>query len=244
MKSASFNVAAAVEIEPYACAAYKANRPKVQLLEKDIKKVTGKELLDIAGGNVDLLAGLEFSVQLPSPTHSKDGADGRLPSRTFEDCIGETPKPATLGEAKRQGPVREFDWHTVRDLSPANVKRLEAARVGKGWTATPEELRPQCRHHGEYRGFYNVYGRMAWGKPAPTITGGCTTFCKGRFGHPAEDRTTWVREAATLQTFPEDYCFDVPYMEHVCNVVGNALPCDFAAVVPRRCHRALAGGTP
>lgn len=333
LKSAGFNVVAAVEIEPHACATYKANHPKVQLLEKDIKKVTGKDLLNIAGGSVDLLAGcppcqgftsltakydtvdprnklisemsrlarevrprslmmenvpglahkgrelydelkralqsagyeltegvlevanygvpqfrrrlvllagLGFAINLPTPTHAKDGADGRLPWRTVKDAIGETPKPATLSEAKRQGPVRESDWHVVRDLSPANVKRLKAAQVGKSWTAIPEELRPPC-HHGEYRGFSNVYGRMAWDKPAPTITGGCTTFSKGRFGHPAEDRTISVREAATLQTFPDDYRFDVPYMEHVCNVIGNALPCDFAAVVSRQCNDALAG---
>lgn len=333
LKSAGFNVAVAVEVEPHACATYKANHPKVQLLEKDIKTVTGKDLLDIAGGKVDLLAGcppcqgftsltakydtvdprnqliaemarlahevrprslmmenvpglahkgrelydelkhtlhsdgyeltegvLEvanygvpqfrrrlvllagrgFAIDLPPPTHAKDGAHGRLPWRTVKDAIGETPKPPTLSEAKRQGPVSESDWHIVRDLSPDNVKRLKAAQVGKSWTTIPEELRPPC-HHGEYRGFSNVYGRMTWDKPAPTITGGCTTFSKGRFGHPTEDRTISVREAATLQTFPNDYLFDVPYMEHVCNVIGNALPCDFAAAVSRQCSDALAG---
>ena len=49
-----------------------------------------------------------------------------------------------------------------------------------------------------------------------------------------------MREAALLQTFPEDYRFDVPYMEHVCNVVGNALPCDFAAAVSKECFEVLA----
>ena len=58
-------------------------------------------------------------------------------------------------------------------------------------------------------------------------------FSKGRFGHPVEDRTISGREAATLQTFPSDYRLDVPYMEHLCNVIGNALPCDFAEAVSR-----------
>lgn len=333
LKDAGFNVAAAVEIEPYACATYKANHSEVRLLEKDIKKVKGKDLLDLAGGSVDLLAGcppcqgftsltakydtvdprnqlisemsrlahevrprslmmenvpglthkgrelydelkralrsdgyeltegvlevanygipqfrrrlvllagLGFAIQLPKPTHAKDGEGDRLPWRTVKDAIGDTPEPATLSETKRQGPVKDSDWHVVRDLSPANVKRLQAAQAGKSWATIPEELRPPC-HHGEYKGFSNVYGRMTWDKPAPTITGGCTTFSKGRFGHPTEDRTISVREAATLQTFPDDYRFDVPYMEHVCNVIGNALPCDFAATVSKQCYDALVG---
>lgn len=37
--------------------------------------------------------------------------------------------------------------------------------------------------------------------------------------------------------------FDVPYMEHVCNVIGNALPCNFAAVVSRQCYETLTGAT-
>ena len=335
LKDAGFNVATAVEVEPHACATYKANHAEVHLLEKDIKKVAGEELLNIAGGGVDLLAGcppcqgftsltakydtedprnqliaemsrlahevrprslmmenvpglahkgrelydelkqtlqndgyeltegvLEvanygvpqfrrrlvllagrgFAIQLPRPTHAKDGADGCLPWRTVKDAIGEMPQPMTLSEAKREGRVKDSDWHVVRDLSPANVKRLKAAQVGKSWTTIPEELRPPC-HRGKCQGFSNVYGRMTWDKPAPTITGGCTTFSKGRFGHPTEDRTISVREAATLQTFPGDYRFDVPYMEHVCNIVGNALPCDFAEAVSARCHRALIGAT-
>ena len=132
-----------------------------------------------------LLAGLGFAIELPRPTHGKVGANGCLPWRTVEDAIGNMPRPPTLGEAKRKGNVRESDWHIVRDLSPANVRRMQAAKAGKSWREIPEALRPPC-HHGGYRGFSNVYGRMEWHKPAPTITGGCTTFSKGRFGHHGE----------------------------------------------------------
>ena len=84
-----------------------------------------------------------------------------------------------------------------------------------------------------------MYGRMEWHQPSPTITAGCTTFSKGRFGHPVMNRTISVREAALLQTFPRTYKFDVPYMEHVCNVIGNALPCDFAEALAKQCHDAI-----
>lgn len=189
-----------------------------------------------------LLGGLGFPIELPKPTHTNDGDDGLPQWRTVKDAIGKMDRPVTLSAAKRQGPVEESDWHIVRDLSPANKRRIAAARPGKSWAAIPEELRPAC-HQGDYKGFSNVYGRMRWNEPSPTITGGCTTFSKGRFGHPKARRTISVREAALLQTFPEDYHFDVPYMEHACNIVGNALPCDFAEAVSRECLIGLAGVT-
>ena len=60
-----------------------------------------------------------------------------------------------------------------------------------------------------------------------------------RLGHPSQLRTLSVREAALLQTFPSSYVFDTPYMEYVCNIIGNALPCDFAEPLARQCVAAL-----
>ncbi len=182
-----------------------------------------------------LLGGLGFEIDLPRPTHSRNGQDGLATWRTVNDAIGHMIEPITLREAKEREELQETDWHVVRSLSAQNAKRIKAAKAGKTWTSIPEELRPKC-HKGSYQGFTNVYGRMEWEQPSPTITGGCTTFSKGRFGHPVQNRTISVREAALLQTFPEDYRFDTPYMEYVCNIIGNALPCDFAEVVSRQCQ--------
>lgn len=186
-----------------------------------------------------LLGGLGFGIEMPRPTHSRKAHSGTARWRTVRDAIGHmSPNPPTLGEARDNGGVRHANWHVVRSLSPANVARIRAAEPGKTWPHLPERLRPTC-HRGDYKGFTNVYGRMEWDRPSPTITSGCTTLSKGRFGHPEEDRTISVREAGLLQTFPEDYVFDTPYMEHVCSIIGNALPCDFAEVVARQCYDAL-----
>ncbi len=186
-----------------------------------------------------LLGGLGFDIELPMPTHSASGKGGLQRWRTVRDAIGHLdPDAPTLAEAKAGAGVHAANWHVVRTLSAANRKRIRAARPGQTWPSIPESLRPRC-HKGNYRGFTNVYGRMEWDRPSPTITGGCTTFSKGRFGHPEVDRTISVREAALLQTFPEDYVLATPYMEHACNVIGNALPCDFAEVVAKQCYNAL-----
>ena len=188
-----------------------------------------------------LLAGLGFKIDIPPPTHSRSGKRGLPHWKSVRDAIGDAEArgaPLPLTSAQKQGALQKSNWHIVRTLSPQNVQRIRAAKPGTNWTNIPEEIRPEC-HKGNYMGFPNVYGRMEWDQPSPTITAGCTTFSKGRFGHPMEDRTISVREAALLQTFPENYRFDVPFMEHVCNVIGNALPCDLAEVLARQCHRRL-----
>lgn len=331
LKRAGFSVLGAVESEDHAYTTYKANHPEVRALKQSIKSISGKCLLEIGQGKIDLLAGcppcqgftsltrkyrrnddrnelifqmsrlayevwpraimmenvpgltregrsayrqlkdrlrklgyqlmddilevanfgvpqfrrrlvlvggLGFNIDLPEPTHSRDGKAGLSCWKTVKDAIGHMQEPIVLEEARKRGDVRQSDWHVVRKLSPKNVKRIQAAKSGKTWPSIPEELRPRC-HQGDYRGFTNVYGRMEWDLPSPTITGGCTTFSKGRFGHPVRDRTISVREAALLQTFPKDYKFDTPYMEYVCSIIGNALPCDFAQAVSRKCRTAL-----
>ena len=185
-----------------------------------------------------LLGGLGFKIELPTATHSGDGCSGLPRWKTVKDSIGNMGRPLILQDAKKKDTIQQTEWHVVRSLSEDNQNRIKLAIAGESRTEIPDEFRPAC-HRGEYRGFTNVYGRMAWDRPSPTITGGCTTFSKGRFGHPTQNRTISVREAALLQTFPADYKFDTPYMEYVCNIVGNALPCEFAAAVSRACYGAL-----
>ena len=181
-----------------------------------------------------LLAGRGFEIPLPGVTRSGTNTAGLASWRTVRETIGGLPDPVTLAKAKATGPIERSDWHVVRELSPATVERMKVVRAGETWKRIPEHLRPEC-HRGGYVGFTNVYGRMKWDRPSPTITGGCTTFSKGRFGHPEADRTISVREAALLQTFPRDYCLNTPYIGHACTMIGNAFPCDFAEILSRRC---------
>ena len=185
-----------------------------------------------------VLAGHRFTIPLPEPTHSRDEKVGLKPWRTVRDTIKDMPEPIVLNEAMKQGGPQNFNWHVIRTMSCDNLKRLRHSKPGTTRYLLPDELRPEC-HKGLNKGFSNVYGRMSWDQPSVTITGGCTTLSKGRFGHPERDRTISVREAALLQTFPPDYVFDTPYMEHVCDIIGNALPCDFAEVLARVVYKSL-----
>ena len=83
--------------------------------------------------------------------------------------------------------------------------------------------------HTRYPGGYaDVYGRMAWDDVAPTITGGCVSPSKGRYLHPSQNRTITLREAALLQTFPDNYRFSLTNgKQSVALMIGNALPPEF-----------------
>lgn len=115
------------------------------------------------------------------------------------------------------------------------VPRDGGSRIG-----LPADLQLDC--HQQADGFYDVYGRMAWDRPAPTITGGCINPSKGRFLHPAEDRAITVREAAVLQGFPSDYAISMSRGKYAAaELVGNALPPEFARRQALPIRRALVG---
>jgi DNA (cytosine-5)-methyltransferase 1 len=177
-----------------------------------------------------LLAGKGFRIEMPTATHSRTGADGKSHWRTVRDAIGHMTEAVPFVEATQKGGAHLYDWHVVRKLAEVNRQRLLHAKSGASGMDMPDHLRPPC-HRGGYSGFSNVYGRMSWDEPSPTITAGCTTLSKGRFGHPDQLRTISLREAALLQTFPENYHFETDAFERACEIVGNALPCDFAAAV-------------
>lgn len=185
-----------------------------------------------------MLAGFGFEMSFPNATHAKHGGE-HPPWVTVQEAIGHLRAPVRFSEAARKGGARNFNWHVVRDLQPQTRKRLRAALPGQTWRAVAEEIRPEC-HRGSYVGFTNVYGRMTWDRESPTITTGCTTPAKGRFGHPDRRRTTIsVREAALLQTFPESYDFASDRIDAVCSMIGNAVPPAYAEVIGSAVLRAI-----
>lgn len=94
----------------------------------------------------------------------------------------------------------------------------------------PEEYLLDC-HSKKNIGFNDVYGRMRWDDYSTTITGGCLNPSKGRFLHPEQDRVITPREAALLQSFPENYKFptDIPKAS-LALLIGNALPPKFSYI--------------
>lgn len=118
--------------------------------------------------------------------------------------------------------------HSTAAISPLNLLRLKKTRKNGGsWSdwAADKSLR---RRHYRGDGFPDNYGRMAWDKPAPTITTRFHSISNGRFAHPSENRGMSIREGATLQTFPKSYYFPHERLAVSARIIGNAVPPVFA----------------
>ena len=154
----------------------------------------------------------------------------RLKPRTHDDGEYETVK-STIGEMERidSGSASLTDpLHKSSGLSARNQERIRASSPGRTWRDWKRALRAPC--HGKPAGatYDSVYGRMAWDRPAPTVTTQFYGFGSGRFGHPEDDRAISLREGALLQTFPKYYSFVPPgepvIVKHVAKMIGNAVP--------------------
>lgn len=125
--------------------------------------------------------------------------------------------------------------HKSRTLSEINLERVRRSTPGGTWEEWPEELRAPCHRRTSGSTFRNVYARMRWDEPSPTITTLSFNFGAGRFGHPEQDRALTLREAANLQSFPSDYDFVAPedpvQFRPLGRLIGNAVPPRLAEAV-------------
>lgn len=160
-----------------------------------------------------LLAARGKEVAYPAPTHGRDR--GRK-YRTVRQAIGHLP-PIAAGEVHKTIPN-----HVARNLSKVNQDRLcSIPKDGGSRTSWPENLWLEC--HKTHSGHKDVYGRMKWDAPGPTLTCKCNSISNGRFGHPEQDRAMSLREAAYLQSFDSNYIF-YGDAAPVAVQIGNAIP--------------------
>lgn len=120
--------------------------------------------------------------------------------------------------------------HTSARLSEKNLQRIKRISHNGGSRAewqNDSKLQLECYKDLE-SGFTDIYGRMAWDKPSPTITTKFHSISNGRFGHPEEDRGISLREGATLQTFPKSFVFFEKSIGKVARQIGNAVPPNLA----------------
>lgn len=129
--------------------------------------------------------------------------------------------------------------HTAPLLSDLNLKRIRATpKDGGSRKSWSKKLMLECHKKDSGKSYGSIYGRMWWDQPASTMTTLCTGIGNGRFGHPEQDRSITLREAALFQTFPRSYEF-WPRGERinrsaVSRMIGNAVPPRLAKALGRR----------
>ena len=136
-----------------------------------------------------------------------------LPAVTANGII-DNPKPVTQYQKYLSCDAPTITNHTQSNHSKKAVERMHQIGNGQNYTELNEEI--NSVHSGSY-------GRLVWDEPATTITTRFDTPAGGRFIHPEEDRTLSPREAARIQSFPDDFIFTGARRE-ISRQIGNAVP--------------------
>lgn len=144
---------------------------------------------------------------------------------SLRDAISDIPIQPSDGIVKL-GPANSLYQKSLRSSSSETtnhigtqhnkvaVQRMHNVNVGENWQVLDEDI------HSVHSG---AYGRLDWDLPTMTITTRFDTPAGGRFIHPDIDRTLTPREAARVQSFPDDFEF-IGSKTSICKQIGNAVP--------------------
>jgi len=169
----------------------------------------------------------------PEITHARNPENASLtPWRTVRDTISDI-QPLAAGQRSSKIPN-----HFAASHSKGVMRRiLSVPRNGGSRRQMPRWL--WYDYHKKNNGFNDVFGRMTWDEPSPTITTGCCNPTKGRFLHPQQNRAITPREAARLQTFPDDFVFSGGPISNA-RQIGNAFPPLYAEKLGKKIMTAIA----
>lgn len=133
--------------------------------------------------------------------------------RTVRDAISKLPTVAA-GIADPNDPMHKSAAHKKSTIDVIK-------QVPHDGGSRPEGIGPACLDR--VKGFSDVYGRLYWDKPSITITHYARNPASGRFTHPEQDRGLTAREAALLQSFPNEFEF-TGKSDDIYRQIGEAVP--------------------
>lgn len=167
-------------------------------LEDEIEK-TKKEILKDNPTFFDSVTVWAAISNLPSPTE-----DGSVEVIKFESDY--------QNFLKSNNKIVQNHYKTKHNKKA--IERMEKIKINENYTSLNEDIK--SIHSGSY-------GRLVPNGIAPTVTTRFDTPSGGRFIHPFENRTLTAREAARIQSFPDDFKF-YGTKSCVCTQIGNAVP--------------------
>jgi len=132
---------------------------------------------------------------------------------TVRNAISDLP-PVRAGEQASGDPMHKSAAHRQSTIDVIKA-------IPKNGGSRPNGVGPKCLQ--DFKGFADVYGRLAWDRPAITITHYARNPASGRFVHPEQNRGLTMREAARLQSFPDGFEFTGGF-DDVFRQIGEAVP--------------------
>lgn len=157
---------------------------------------------------------------------SVDDAISDLPVLENGDMIDSLPyrKNATpYGKELRNGSKFSQQNYVSRNKDYV-VERYPYIKPGQNWKAIPEYLMENYKD--KTRCHSGIYKRLNPDKPSVVIS----NYRKNMLIHPEQQRGLSVREAARLQSFPDNFVFEGSLM-HIQQQIGNAVPPKLAEAI-------------
>ena len=133
--------------------------------------------------------------------------------RTVRDAISDLPR-VSAGKQASSDPMQKSAAHRKSTIDVIKA-------IPKNGGSRPNGVGPKCLLN--FKGFADVYGRLAWDRPAITITHYARNPASGRFVHPEQNRGLTMREAARLQSLPDGFEFTGGF-DDVFRQIGEAVP--------------------
>ncbi len=168
-----------------------------------------------------IIGSLSRSISLPQPnieefTTVKDAISDLNYLESGEGSFESEYQTQPLSNYQKMLRGKKLYNHQATNHSKFCLEKLSLIPAEKDKKYLPKEL------YGKQK-FATTWSRLKWDDVSPTIDTRFDTPSNGRNSHPTLNRAITPREAARIQSFPDDFVFLGPKTA-VCKQIGNAVP--------------------
>jgi DNA (cytosine-5)-methyltransferase 1 len=167
----------------------------------------------------------DYVLPFPKPKYFQDNKEWQYSYRTVGEVITDLAEENTYDKYKNHAPPGHNEIVKARFSYIEEGEKIDIEKL-------PHNLKMGTKTGKPIKNFSHVFKRLHRNKPSSTMVPGHNAFPV----HPWLNRTLTIREAARIQTFPDNYEFFGPIIKQGLQV-GNAFPPMLAQLIAERLKR-------